>query len=142
MTPVGEAGLAAVLDDSLRVVVSNRTMPENGVEIFAVALAIHGNDETVRLRMVNGFSLGPQESDVVDDDRPGPAAITAVEAIMRFATIERPKLVDAYTKLEAPADGSLARIEIGIVSLGGEPRPEETPIPDLPELAVFARINA
>ena len=142
MTPVGETRLAAVLDDSLRIVVSNRTMPENEVEILAVALAIYGNDGTVRFRMLNGPSLGPQQSDVVDDDRLGGAAVNAVEAVVRFSTGERLRLINVYTKLEAPADDWLVRIEIGIVSLDGAPRPEETPIADLPELAVFARTNA
>ena len=142
MTPVGEVRLGAVLDDRLRLVVSNRTFLEAGVEILAVALAIHANDGTVRFRMLNGLSLGPQQSDLVDDDRPGIAAVTAVEALVRLFTIERPRFVDAYTKLEAQADGWLARIELGIVTLDGDPRPEETPIPYLPEFAVFARTNA
>ena len=141
MTPLGEARLGGLLDGSLRVIVSNRALSDSEVQIVAAALAIHGEDGAVQMRMVHDLSLGPGESEVVDEDHPGAAAVIGLEAVLRILVMEKAHLLHAYTTYEAPSSSSLARIEIGVVAVDGELRPEETEIPGNPDLAVFVRAD-
>ncbi len=141
ITPLGEALLGGLLDSGLRVIVSNRALPDSEVQIVGAALALHSEDGEVQLRAVHDLSLAPGESDVVDEDRPTASAVVGVEAVLRILSRQQPLLVDAYAKVEAPASESLARVEVGVVAIDGDLRPEETEIPGHPDLAVFARTD-
>ena len=141
ITPIGEDVLGGLLDGSLRVIVSNRALPDSEVQIVGAALALHSDDGAVQIRTVQDLSLAPGETDVVDEDRPTAAAVIGVEAVLRILRRQQRILVDVYAKVEAPASESLARVEVGVVSINGELRPEETEIPGNPDLAVFGRTD-
>lgn len=138
VTPLGDERLRQLLDGSLRVIVTNRAPRENDALIVAVLLAVHGADGSVALRAVQDLELMSGESDVLDEDRPGAAAVIGVEVLVR---VRAQRLLHGYTKLETSSTAPIARIEIGIAGHDGDLGPGESAIDDAPALAVFARVD-
>ena len=135
---IGKERLGSVLDESQRITVLNLTS-DGGLTINAFALALHGSDGTVRYRASVGAPLAPDDTFVIDDDRPVEEKIVAVEAFMRLTDSALALIIDAYVKLEVEGNAtSLGDIELGVCN-DDEEVEDATPIDEAPRYAVFAR---
>jgi hypothetical protein len=140
---LGKDRLGAILDGTQRIVVSNRTSLENGVTINSLAVGLHGAEGNIRFRTLAGTSLGPDESLVVDDDRPVEEKIVAVEAFMRLTGEGVGQILEAYVKVELEGTAtSLGDIELGISQAYDGSVAGATVIDEAPDFAVFARGNS
>ena len=136
---IGKERLGSLLDDSQRITVLNLTSDE-GLTINAFALALHGPDGAVRYRTSIGVALAPDDTFVIDDDRPVEEKIVAVEAFLRLTGSGSELITDAYVKLEVEGNAtSLGDIELGVCSLDDEQVENATAIDDAPGYAAFAR---
>jgi hypothetical protein len=135
---VGKERLRTVLDESQRITVLNLTS-DRGLTINAFVLALHAADGSVRYRTSVGAPLAPDDTLVIDDDRPVEEKIVAVEAFMRLTDSALALITDAYVKVEVEGNAtSLGDIELG-VCYDDEELEDATPIDEAPRYAVFAR---
>jgi hypothetical protein len=138
---VGRERLSAILDETQRIIVSNRTSLENGLTIHGLALGLHSADGNVRFRKA-GTPIEPDESLVLEDDPPLEEKIVAVEAFMRLSGESIKRIIDAYVKTELEGSGtSFGDIELGVTQAGGESVEQTTPLEEAPGFAVFARAD-
>jgi hypothetical protein len=136
---IGKERLGAVLDGNQRVVVTNGTSLVRGVRVQAIALGLHASDGSVRFRTWTDGPLEPGESEVLEDDRPREERIIAVEAFFRLTVLDAGQILECYARLAETATLRIGDIEVGVTELEGAPTEGETPIEEMPGLAVFAQ---
>jgi hypothetical protein len=139
---LGAEQLTGLLDGGARVVISNRAADTTALVVLAVAVALHGDDGSRRLKTAHGLSLHPGESAIFDGLPPAATPLVAAEAVLQFTDGETHRMIEAYAMIEGTPDAPLDAIEFGIVETNGTDTVGATPLVDAPEFAVFARVES
>ena len=138
---LGADQVLGLIDSNIYVVISNRTSEQVGIQVLSVAVVLHGEDGSRQLRAAHALRLGPGESKVLADFPLTAASLVAAEMGMRLLDVDRSRVMEAYAMAEAAADERLGSVEFGVVETRANDASDATPLPDAPELAVFARIE-
>jgi len=139
---LGAEQLAGVLYGGSRLVISNRAADATTLILEAVVVVLHGDDGSRRLKAAQGLALFPGKSEIIDDLPPAATPLVAAEAFLQFRHGETHRMLDGYATIEGTAATPLDSIEVGIVDTAGAEAVGGTPLPDAPDYAVFARVDA
>jgi hypothetical protein len=136
---LGADQLLTLLDDPSRVVISNRSSERSAIVVVSVAVALHGDDGSRRVRTAHGLGLRAGESRALDDSPPASTPVVAAEALMRLLDDDAHRMIEAYATVEGTAEEPLGALEFGIVETDGDDATGTTPLADAPQFAVFVR---
>ena len=136
---LGATQVLGLLDRSIYVVISNRTSEQVGIQILSVAVVLHCADSTRQFGAAHALGLGPAESRVLGDFPLMASSPVAAEVGIHLLDVDRSRVIEAYSQVEAAAGERLGSVEFGIVNTRGNEAADAAPLPDAPELAVFAR---
>ncbi|MES2714745.1 MAG: hypothetical protein V4795_03235 [Pseudomonadota bacterium] len=147
-TPLGPAGLAALLGDQARVRVRNATAPDDLATIVAVALARHADDGSTRTDAEFGLELAAGE-EAFFEPQPASAEVPALlEVLLRLRIAAGSAasadgelvFVDLYLQT-GPADATepARGFDCGVRRHDGEIEADEQLLPGLADLSAFAR---
>ena len=113
-TLLGPDALKELLAAHGHVLVANRTTPEQGVTIVAVAVARHHSGGAVHSDTIFGLELGADESVGLDPVLPQSEEPTDLEVLLRLRVEPTGALVDAYAVLARPAGATVTNFEVGV----------------------------
>lgn len=147
-TPLGPAGLAALLGDAARVRVRNATADDDGTVIVAVALARHAADDSVRADTEFGLELAAGEQAFFEPQPPTTDVPALLEVLLRLridgdgaASVDgQTRFIDLYLQTgPAPATDTPRGFDCGIRRHDGEIEADEQLVPGFADFAAFAR---
>lgn len=136
---LGESGLLEILESSCRIVLVNSMPGNDPTRIVAAAFAYHREDGSTQTFATYDLDLGPDQSQVFDEDRPLASPIIAVEAMIRVVAVGK-GIADRYTSAETSDGAALLLLEFGIRSKPLAPSPAENVFKDLPALVAYAEV--
>jgi hypothetical protein len=120
-----------------RILIVNRTPPEDAVIIVAAAVVRHQADGAQQRDVVSGLNLGGDESVPLDALPPLEEAPEAVEVLLRLRVGVQEAIVDGYAS--ARRDGADVDItfEVGVKRHDGVIEPSETMLAGFDEYVTY-----
>ena len=136
-TLLGPAGIAALISGRGRVAIVNRTAPDDGVTILALAIARHLPNGEVVPDAAFGLAIGANESVSVEPQSPLADEPDAIEVMLRLRVGDLGAVVDAYAVAHKPAGASGVHFEVGVKPTIGTLIEGESTLPDFAEFTIY-----
>lgn len=133
-TPLGPEALRQMLSPFGRVVIANRSEPDDDITIVAAAAARHDTVGATGQLLAN-LDLASDESEWVDPPAPLEEPLAMVEVFLRLMT--RSRIVETYVSATPTNGPALGGWEAGVRPASEPTASDETLIAELPGFAAY-----